>query len=162
MTINLRALRRVPLLDRLEHVLVLVDVLGSSFSALTENGPSQVTRKAAVQVSERSDQDVVRCSALDQLMKAIVCVPPALDFLVGHGAGPVGAHLHHAGERLAELRLRLVKAVELLLVDSLRSQLGGQPLELGANLVGVADLAGREPADERATMRLQLDEPARL
>ena len=55
-----------------------------------------------------------------------------------------------------------MQLLELLLADLLRGELGREPLELRAHLVGAADLPGREAADERAAVRTELDEPARL
>ena len=44
----------------------------------------------------------------------------------------------------------------------LGGELGGEPLELGAHVVRLADVACGRPADECTAVRLQLDDPRYL
>ena len=55
-----------------------------------------------------------------------------------------------------------MQALDLRLLDAQCRDLGGEPFELGPHRVRVADLTRCEPAHERAAIRAQLDEPARL
>ena len=61
-----------------------------------------------------------------------------------------------------EQLLGLAKPSELIVTDPPRSELGRKAFELRANLIGLANLAGRRAADKRPTMRNQLDNAVRL
>jgi hypothetical protein len=114
-----------------------------------------------MEVPERASEHLVACRLQDHLVEEVVRAAPAGDLLVLRLVA-LRARLDGVLECGAELRLRLVEPVELLMPDSHGRQLGGEALELRAHLIGIADLARREAADMRASVRPQLDEPTRL
>src|SRR5439155_16763696 len=111
---------------------------------------------------ERCHQHLVAGSLLDHLVKLVVGAAPGRDLLVRQPAPAVARAARDAPQSLAKLRLRPLQPLELLLPDPQRRDLRRERLELGAHLVRVADLAGCEAADERAAVRAELDEAARL
>ncbi len=142
---------------------MLVHVLGEERRALAEHDTRQVAREAAVQVDERRHEDVVGRAHLgsaggsDRWRGASVRSPRP------------GRH------RPPSERTRIIRASVSLnsdwaswrpsscdVLDPLGGELRSQPLELGAHLVRIPDLARRRPPHEGPAIGLQLDEAARL
>jgi hypothetical protein len=113
-----------------------------------------------MQMFELREQDVVAGRLLDHLVKLVVGASPP-DCLVAAAAASL-ARLDRSGQAFAELFLRFVQPVELVVADPCCGELGRKRLELRTHFVCLADLARRQSPDERAAMRLELDEPARL
>jgi hypothetical protein len=158
---ELAGARRVAPLDRLENRLVLLDVLAEERGALAQDRATEIAGEASVQPSERRDEHVVARGLLDHLVEGVVGAAPERDLGVGDLAAALPGG-HGPSERFAELRLRRMQAVGLVVADPLRGKLGGEALELGAHLVRIADLAWGETAHESAPVGAELDDPGRL
>ena len=114
-----------------------------------------------MQVGQRAAQPVVAGRVQHRLVKDVVRVRPVLD-RVRDSIAAATPMLVQLVDRAPEENRRLVQARELLLLDPLGSELRPEALELRANLVRLADLPRGRPADDRASVRLQLDDAVRL
>src|SRR5262245_15633678 len=150
-------------LERLEDRAMLGDVLAQQRRVLAEDDAAEVARQASVQVLERADDRSIARRLLDRLVEVVVRAPPQCRPLVRDAVAALPRPRRHGQlERALEPPLRAVQPVELLRADPLGCERRCKCLELGAHLVGVADLARREAPYERAAVRLELDEPGRL
>src|SRR5664279_6439389 len=115
-----------------------------------------------MQVPERGGEHLVPSGGLDHLMELVVRAAPFLDVPLRQAALSVASAAADPAERLAKVSLRAVQPLELGLIDAQGCDLGREPFELGPDGVRVADLARCQPTHERAAIRTQLDEAARL
>src|SRR6202012_187553 len=78
---------------------------------------------------------------------------------LGAGRGERGIEAGHRGD---EVLLSALQSPHPERVDPRRGALGGEPLELGSQLIDLLDLAARRRADDRAAVRAQRYEAGAL
>jgi hypothetical protein len=150
----------VPVLNRREDRVVLVDVLLEEARASAQRRPGQPARERAVELADDPGEALVPGSVLDDAMEDVIRARPLPVRVIC--AAVVDAARDEPLDRVAKEPLRRVQFVKLVVLDSGRRKLRGEPLELRPHLVCLADLAGGRPAHDRAPIRLHLDDSPRL
>src|SRR5919197_6252021 len=151
---------RVPFLNRFEDSVVLFHVLLEQARAAAKRGPREPAREGTVEVLDDASQSLVPGRFLDHAVEEVVRTRPLAVRVLGATRGNAAGN--ELRDRTTEEALRRMQLLELGVVDPHRGKRGGEPFELGADLVGLPDLTRGRAAHDRATVRLHLDDPAGL